>query len=739
MVGVLYKTNQQLEAEEQQVLEEKRAAEERQNQSHITSLASWGMQRWEAAKMAKQPIEQVALRSLRQRNGQYDPDRLAQIQEYGGSEIFMSLTDEKCAAFESWLNDIILNSGEKPWAVDPTPVPELKPEQVESITSAVEQEAYAEIQMAAHGEIKQELIPLLQAGQITNMEDAKGFILQGMEQRAGQMAEQMQQRAEEMGEEIRAEMEKLAKEARDRIETKLHDVIVESGWEDAISEAISDMATFPAGIVKGPVLRRKKKFKWTKASEEQGVMDEGFQGNPNPDSPVEVTNEVCIDFNAPSFFDIYPFPNARKPEDGIIERHKLTRRYLNSLIGVKGYDSDAIRMVLKEYGQGNGNWLSVTIDQQRNVLENRPYEEWSPDQHIDALQIWGDVQGLTLLNDGLSPEQIQDPFADYSIELWLIGKYVIKAELNGDPLGRVPYNFASFRKRNGSLWGSGPPESIRDSQNSCNAAARNIINNMGISSGPQVDVDIAQLPDGADVTEMYPWKIWQSDTNKALGGGASRPPIRFFVPPSVANDLIGVYKFFSEEADNKIGIPKFSYGGDSKGGALGTASGFSMMMNNASRNIKNVVKHIDKGIIKPTIERTQQLQIYYFKDPEFIAGDIKIIARGSTALIAKEQAAVRRNELLSVVLGSKVALGIIGKVGLASMLSEIFKSGDFQDTEIVPTKKEMMRREEQEQQAQLAQMQQEQAQLEAPAQVVEHGTETNEAGAKKSGKDYQIV
>lgn len=78
----------------------------------------------------------------------------------------------------------------------------------------------------------------------------------------------------------------------------------------------------------------------------------------------------------------------------------------------------------------------------------------------------------------------------------LIGNYVIKAEINGDPMGRVPYNFASFRKRNGSIWGAGVPEIIKDSQDACNAAARAMINNMAISSGPQVMVDVSQLPPG---------------------------------------------------------------------------------------------------------------------------------------------------------------------------------------------------------------------------------------------------
>jgi len=720
-VGIQFKTNQQLEAEEQAERDRQKAAEDRQHQAHVTSLAAYGMMAWQASKEAKAEIEATMLDCIRRRKGKYSAEKLASIREQGGSEIFMMVTDEKCSAVTSWLSDILFPAEDKPWGIKPTPAPDLAPQQMSLIKQAV----VGEMQQR----LVQEVSALVQTGEITTHEQARSRMMQAMEARA-----------EELGAEIRAEMEKAAKEARDRVETKLHDVVVESGWEDAVSDALDDIATFPSGIVKGPILRQKKRLQWKPdfvappAGEDTAGMDQGFRGIDG--SPVEVKEDVCIDFCRVSPLDVYPFPNARTAEDGLIERHKLTRRYLTSLIGVRGFDEDAIRMVLKDYGHGHSNWLSVSIDNARERLEDRPHEDRSPDSTIDALQIWCNVQGLRLLQHGLPADKVEDPFKDYAIEMWLIGRYVIKVELNGDPLGRVPYNFASFRKRNGSIWGSGPPEIIMDSQDACNAAARAMINNMGISSGPQVDVDISQIPPGEKITEMYPWKIWQSDSSRAMGSSSSqKPPIRFFIPPSVANELIAVYKFFSDEADSKTGVPKYSYGGEASSGALGTATGFSMMMGNAARGIKNVVRNIDKGIIQPTIERTHQFQLMFFRDPEYFVGDVKIIARGSSALVAKEQAAVRRNELLGVVVGSEIILDIIGKKGLASMLHEVFKGADFKDNEIVPTKKEMIEREAAEQQAMM-----EQASIEQSGQKqIEQGTQTDPAGNKAGGKDFQTA
>jgi hypothetical protein len=705
MAMIEYQSNSELEQQEAMAAKE---AQERQNRPEILSLSHYVMDCWQSAKEAKErKVERKMIDALRARAGEYSPTKLQQIKQYGGSEVYMMLTDEKCNAVAAWMNDILFPPGDKPWGVKPTPVPDLEPGQMEEVRLEVMQEAQAVM--------KQQLVMEIQAGNIQNENKAKEWMLQ-----------QMQARAEELAGQIRDEMEEVAKEARDRIERKLDDVLVESNWQDAVMDAIDDIVTFPSGVVKGPVIRKKKVMRWKDQQQEQ-VMPGQEQFQEQDQSPVEVKTEAMIDFNRVSPLDIYPLPSAQTPEDGIIERHRLTRKYLTSLIGVEGYDDDAIRMVLTEYGQaGQSSWLSVANDLTRQELENRPNEWRSPDARIDALQFWGSVQGLMLLEYGMTPEQIEDPFADYSVEIWLISRYVIKAEINGDPLGKVPYHFASFRKRNGSLWGSGVPEVISDCQDAVNAAARSLINNMAISSGPQVMYDISQLPAGESLTDMYPMKIWQVNGQAAMGNG-TRAPIQFFMPPSVAKELMEVYKFFSEEADNKTGVPKYAYGGEAKGGALGTATGFTMMMNNAARGIKQVVRNVDKGIIAPSIIKTHEFQLLYFKDPDYFTGDIKLIAKGSSALVQKEQAQVRRNELLNVVLSRPAALEVVQLTGLAQMLREIFKGADFKSDDIVPTKEQL-------------EMRMQQAVIQQQQQIeVETGQETDPAGNKQSGKDFQVV
>ena len=82
-----------------------------QNGPLLSGLAAHVRQCWDAARIAKKPLEDEMLRAMRQRNGEYEADKLRQIKTQGGSDVYMMLTEVKCRAAESWLRDILLDSG----------------------------------------------------------------------------------------------------------------------------------------------------------------------------------------------------------------------------------------------------------------------------------------------------------------------------------------------------------------------------------------------------------------------------------------------------------------------------------------------------------------------------------------------------------------------------------------------------------------------------------------------------
>ena len=94
----------------------------RQNEPLILGLSDHLRSCWDAARQAKKPIENIMLRALRQRNGEYEADKLHQIHEQGGSDVYMMITEVKCRAAESWLRVILLDQGSAAWELQPTPI-----------------------------------------------------------------------------------------------------------------------------------------------------------------------------------------------------------------------------------------------------------------------------------------------------------------------------------------------------------------------------------------------------------------------------------------------------------------------------------------------------------------------------------------------------------------------------------------------------------------------------------------
>jgi hypothetical protein len=237
----------------------------------------------------------------------------------------------------------------------------------------------------------------------------------------------------------------------------------------------------------------------------------------------------------------------------------------------------------------------------------------------------------------------------------------------------------SYEKVPGAVAGKGVADLCRDSQNMVNASARALANNMGISSGPQVGVNVSRLPPGEDITEMHPWKIWQFQSSEFNDGSQ---PLTFFQPNSNANELMAVFEKFSARADEDTMIPRYMTG-ESSPGAGRTSSGLSMLISNAGKGIKQVISNIDRAVIVPSIERLYQDNLRYSKDPDLI-GDVKAVARGASSLVVKESEAIRRNEFLTLVLNSPVAQQIVGMDGAAELLREQARNLSGNVNRIVP-------------------------------------------------------
>jgi hypothetical protein len=623
-------SNSELARQEQEASD--RALAERQNQPLILGLAAHLRACWDVAKLAKRPIEYEMLRALRQRNGEYEADKLRAIQGQGGSEIYMMITEVKCRAAESWLRDILLDSGSPPWDLAPTPIPDLAPEQKQTIEA----------------EFAQQVVQLVQdTGQ------APG-------------PAQMRELREMVAQDFRFSVLREAQARADRMKVRIQDQFAQGGWEQAFNDFITDLVTHPAAFVKGPIVRRQRALGW--------------EQSPTGATVVKPIERLAPEYERVDPFYIYPEPGITNINDGyLFEYHPLTRMALSDLIGVPGYDEDAIRKVL-EIGNGQ-SWINEDMELLKDEEERKYYSYMRPTEVFDALEFWGKVSGEMLREWGMSEEDVPDPAREYDANVWVVGNYVIKAVLNYDPLGEKPYTKTSFIKCPGAFWGKGIPKIIEDLQAVCNAAARALVNNMGIASGPQVEINLERIPPNEDITALSPWKIWQV-TNDPVGSSA--PAVRFTQPDSRATELMTVYEKFSRLADDHSGIPAYIYGDLNVQGAGRTSSGLSMLMGAAGKGIRQVVMHIDADVVKPIVMRQFVFNMRYDPD-ESIKGDVEVMAKGAVNLAVKETVNVRRIEFLNAT-ANPIDAEILGRDGRAAILREIAKGLQMPVDDVVPSR-----------------------------------------------------
>lgn len=633
-------SNADLDAKDAAAAEAKQAAEAQQRPV-VVNLAGFVRRCFDASMTARQPHEQDMFRALRMRNGEYDPEILSAIKQQGGSEVYMRLGATKMRGAQSWLKDIYLNI-ERPWTIDPTPVPALK----DDIAPLVEQQVNM---LAMAAQVHQ--IPVNPA--------------------------EVDTLREKLTDKARAEVLERAREMAERAANKVDDILVEGGFYKALDECLTDITTFKVCVMKGPVIRMKRRVKWADSVDPT-------TGKPTREAKVETIPLPTFVRVSPLAY--YPAPNAVSVADGYtIQRHKLFRSDLVELLNTPGFDNAAIRGVLNEHGTGGlRNWLSVDSQEMAVLHQGAISHDTGTSPTIDALEYWGGIQGKTLLEWGMDATAIPDPLLEYPVNVWVIGQWVIKAMLNADPLARTPFSVTSLVKIPGTVWGEGLGEQLRDVSQMCNASARSLANNMAIASGPMVGVDASRLPVGESITSLHPWKIFQFMRDMIGGGGK---PIEFFQPQSNAAELQGVFEKFSTLADEYSNIPRYMLGDNAVGGAGRTAAGLSMLMNAANKGIKNVANNIDTDLIVPTIERLYNHLMLNDPAPE-IKGDLQIRARGASGLMLKELLNQRRLEFMQQV-PVLSQMGIVKPEGIAAVAREIIKGLEMPQDKIIPSDDEI--------------------------------------------------
>ena len=555
----------------------------------MTALAKYVRDRFEKSVRHRRTvgIDESLIVAMRAYNGQYDPNKLAEIRKFGGSEVYSRQMTMKCRGATALLRNVYMNS-DRPWRLEPSADPAVP----DRIDLKIKDLIIAEVQhMNAQGQkvTKEQIL----AREKVLYEAAK-----------------LNERRKAAAEAVEAQR-------------KIDEMLELGGFYKALSDFLVDLPVYKYAVIRGPTTRRHTTLKWEKGGK------------------LTKHEEARFFWDRVSPWDVWFSPGATDIDNTeVFERQRLSVNDFYNMIGLPGYREEDIRDIITSYEtRGFKEWIQI-FDYERAYMEGR--NNVLDDSFINAIEFNGYVLGRYLKEYGIPG--IDDPLKPYFITCWMVDKKIFKVMLNPSPRQRVPYYVTAFDNQPGSLFGSGIPELANDLTDVMNACLRAVVNNVSISSGPQVVYNYDMIAPGQD-TQLRPWKEW------AYVGDPSTPnakPVDFFSPQDNSQAIMQVFDKFSTLLDDVSTIPRYLTGGGASGGAGRTASGLSMLINNANKTLQNVADNIDNDVFEPLI---QQLYDYIMltDDTGMLRGDENIVVDGVRQAAKQEQDLTKQLQFLQLV------------------------------------------------------------------------------------------
>lgn len=395
-----------------------------------------------------------------------------------------------------------------------------------------------------------------------------------------------------------------AKEAAESMERSIDDSLTECKFNGESRKGIEDGVRLGSMVLYGPFPARQTSKVWM----------------PQPDgTQVLQINESIV----PASMRLDPWDcffdpscgNDHQRGRGFFFRRNVTRKELRKLVGMPGFDTDAIREVLRQ--QPN----RVRVAEQRVLRESvkeDSYEMWTYHGEIEP-------EEMEMLS-----ARTGDPLTDVSFGvLVIVNDKVIGAMESWVADQTLPVDVWCWRKSDDSPFGYGLPDELEHQQRVVNSAWRQVMDNGRTSLGGQIVMKKGMVIPQNNSWEITPNKIWLAKDDLA----DVRQAFSVFEFNSHLQELLAIAQAAMQFADMESSMPQIM--GGEKGSAPETVGGMVMLYNNANSVLRQRVKLYDDAVTKPHLARYYDWKMANDPDPK-IKGDFEIDARGSTALIERD-------------------------------------------------------------------------------------------------------
>jgi len=626
------------EAPQEQRSERDREDEQERLRQGLRSIVSMLAMDAEDRVSKRNLIEQRWLQDLRQYNSEYETDVLQDIKKADKSELFINQTRPKSNACEARLSDMLFPTDDDNWGIRPTPVPELADE-AKAAADKVKEALKQANKQGENGDVQ---------GQAQTLAAAVPF-----ETRAGELKAEMTEanrRSDAMADEIRDQL----KECQYAIQSR---------------DVINDACQIGTGIMLGPIAS-------TERSRRSWQKPEG--SNVHELTRVEDRRPM---FRRVDPWGFFPQTDALTIEDSEsnFERFLKTMKGMRDLAKEPGFDKDAIRRVV----EGN---RQTQIPSYMSELRAIKGDNLAPTE--TRFTVWCyrgplEVEQIKILCECTQNEKVAeflledgsvDPLAEMNVVVWFSDDEVLKFGIHHLDSGETLYSVYNIEKDKASIWGYGIPYIMRNSQAALNGAWRMMMDNAGLSSGPQIVVDQSVIEPGDGIWSILARKIWL----KKPEAPANKRGFETYEIPSHQGDLERIIMLAKQFIDDETAISEIAQG-EQGAHTTQTKGGMAMLMNAVNVVFRRMVKGWDDDITVPNIRRIYDFNMQ-FSNKEHIKGDYEIDARGTSVLLVRE---VQSQNLMTVA-NNFAGHPVFGQlVKSAPLLRKLFQSMMIEADEVV--------------------------------------------------------
>lgn len=396
-----------------------------------------------------------------------------------------------------------------------------------------------------------------------------------------------------------------AKEAAEGMERSIDDSLTECHFNGESRKGVEDGIRLGTMVMYGPFPARQTSKVWIPQADGTQVLQ---------------VNESIVPASMrwdpwDTFFDP-SCGNDHQRGRGFFLRRNVNRKELRGLVGLPGYDADAIREVLRSPATkvrvAEGRVL-------RDQVRDDSYEMWTYHGEIEPEEM-----------ELLSSRTQGDPLTDVTFGVLIIVNDKIIGAMDSWVVDKtLPIDVWNWRKADDSPFGYGMPDELEHQQRVVNSAWRQVMDNGKTSLGGQIVMKKGMVIPQNNSYEITPNKIWlaKDDLDDV------RQAFSVFEFNSHLQELLAIAQAAMSFADMETSMPQIM--GGEKGSAPETVGGMVMLFNNANAVLRQRVKLYDDNITKPHIARYYDWKMANDPDPK-IKGDFEIDARGSTALVERD-------------------------------------------------------------------------------------------------------